>query len=344
MKAVFLNENGGTDKLIYRTDFPEPHIKNDEVLVKVMATSINRADTIVRAGYPGLSLNFPHILGGDIAGVVEKTGSGVKDFHSGDRIICWPITACGKCEWCLKGRKGLCFNWQYFGMHRWGGYAEFTSVPESSLIKLPENVSFEDATSLPVAGLTAYYAVTGVGDLKRGESFFIWGGTSGLGLIAVQIAKSIGAEIFATAGQEDKIEKLKQMGVDHVFDHYHDDNIVDKVLKLTEGRGVDVVLDYVGPATHSRSFQMVKKGGKILWCGIMSGREANVSIHQTYLRHISLLGLYLGEKHELEALVKLCSEGKIKPHIYQKLDLKDAAEGHKLMESGNVMGKIVMVP
>jgi NADPH2:quinone reductase len=134
------------------------------------------------------------------------------------------------------------------------------------------------------------------------------------------------------------------MGVDHVFDHYHDDNIVDKVLKLTEGRGVDVVLDYVGPATHSRSFQMVKKGGKILWCGIMSGREANVSIHQTYLRHISLLGLYLGEKHELEALVKLCSEGKIKPHIYQKLDLKDAAEGHKLMESGNVMGKIVMVP
>jgi NADPH2:quinone reductase len=344
MKAIILNSNGGTDKLIYRTDFPEPQIKADEVLVKVTATSINRADTIVRAGYPGLSLIFPHILGGDIAGVVEKTGSGVENFHARDRIICWPICACGKCEWCLKGRRGLCFNWQSFGMHRWGGFAEFAAVPESCLIKLPDSVSFEDAACLPVAGLTAYHAVAGVGDLKRGESFFIWGGTSGLGLIAIQIAKSIGTEIFATAGREDKIEKLKQMGVDHVFDHYHDDNIVDKVFKLTEGRGVDVVLDYVGPATHARSFQMVKKGGKILWCGIMSGREANVSIHQTYLRHISLLGLYLGEKHELEALVKLCSAGKIKPHIYQKLDLKDAAEGHKLMESGNVIGKIVMVP
>jgi len=344
MKAVLLNENGGTDKLVYKTDFPAPHIKADEVLVNVKATTVNRSDTIIRAGYPGLSLNFPHILGGDIAGVIEETGSDVTDFRKGDRVVCWPITACGKCEWCLKGRPGLCFNWQYFGMHRWGGYAEYAAVSHASLIRLPDNVSFEDAACLPVAGLTAYHAVVGVGDLKPNDTFFIWGGTSGLGLIAVQIARSIGAKVFATAGREDKIELLRKLGVENIFDHYHDENIPAEVLKLTEGKGADVVLDYVGPATHPRSFQMVKKGGKILWCGIMTGREVNVSIHQTYLRHISLLGLYLGEKHELGALVKLCSEGKVKPHIYKKLELKDAAEGHELMESGNIMGKIVMVP
>jgi NADPH:quinone reductase-like Zn-dependent oxidoreductase len=344
MKAVFINENGGTDKLIYKTDFPEPHLLQDEVLIKVMATTVNRSDTIIRAGYPGLSLNFPHIPGGDITGVIERTGTGVTDFHTGDSVICWPITACGKCEWCLKGRGGLCFNWQYFGMHRWGGYAEYATVSQDSLIKLPDNVSFEDAACLPVAGLTAHHAVVGVGNLKPGDTFFIWGGTSGLGIIAVQIAKSIGANIFATAGHEEKLIKLKEMGVNHVFDHFNDNSIVEKVMKLTDNRGVDVVLDYVGPATHQRSFQMVKKGGKILWCGIMTGRETTVSMHQTYLRHISLLGLYLGEKHELEALVKLCSEGKVKPYIYQKLDLRDVAEGHRLMESGIMMGKIVMIP
>jgi NADPH:quinone reductase-like Zn-dependent oxidoreductase len=344
MKAIILNENGGIDKLQYRTDFHVPEIKPGEVLVKVKATSINRADLVIREGYPGLKLNFPHILGGDIAGVVEKTGSEVKNFKVGEPVVSWPIIACGKCEWCRKGRDGLCYNWKYFGMHIKGSYAEYAAVPKNSLISLPENVSFEDAACLPVAGLTAYHAIVSVGNLKKGDDFFIWGGTSGLGMIAIQIAKSIGCRIFATAGKPEKIAKLKEMGVDYVFNHYQDDNIVETVLNATENHGVDVVLDYIGPATHDRSFRMVKKGGKILWCGIMTGRETTVSIHQTYLRHISLLGLYLGDKHELRELVNMCLLGKVKPYIHETLDLKDAGKGHKMIEEGNVMGKVVMVP
>jgi NADPH2:quinone reductase len=344
MKAIILNENGAPDRLIYRTDFPVPEIRSDEVLVKVNATSINRADLVIRNGYPGLTLNFPHILGGDIAGIVEKSGNDVNGFKPGDRVLSWSIVACGNCDWCRKGRKGLCFNWQYFGMHRNGSYAEYAIVPESSLLKLADNLSFENAACLPVAGLTAYHALGSVGSLKKNETFFIWGGASGLGMMAVQIAKNIGAKVFATAGSDSKIKKLEEAGADYVFNHRTDEGIAGKVLDLTGKLGVDVVLDYVGPATHQQSFQMVKKGGRILWCGIMTGRETTVSMHQTYLRHISLLGLYLGEKEELKELVDLVASGKVKPYIGETLDLKDAAKGHQLLGEGKVTGKIVLVP
>ncbi|HEY3250552.1 MAG TPA: zinc-binding dehydrogenase [Ignavibacteria bacterium] len=344
MKAIILNENGGLDKLIYKEDFPEPGIKPNEVLVNVNATSINRADLVIRNGYPGLTLKFPHILGGDIAGTVAKTGSEVKNYKTGDRIVSWPLAVEADDEWVSKGRAALSPSWQYFGMHRLGSYTEFTAVPESSLIHLPDNVSFEDAVCLPVAGLTAYHAVHTVGKLQKGDTFFIWGGTSGLGTIAIQLAKNIGAEIFATAGFEHKIEHLKKMGVEHIFNHRDGLAIDDEVLKLTGGKGIDVVLDYVGPAAFPKNFKMVKKGGKILFCGILTGRETTVNLHQTYLRHLSLLGLYLGEKEELESLVKLVSEGKIKTHIGKKLHLKDAAEGHKLIAEGKVIGKVVLIP
>ncbi len=342
MKASVLYENGGVDKLVYKTDFPVPDIKPDEALVKIEATSVNRADLVIRAGYPGLSLNFPHLLGGDITGIIEETGKEVKNFKPGNRVVAWPIIACGKCEWCLKGKYGLCFNWNYFGMHRKGSYAEYAAVPENSLVKIRENVSFDEAACLPVAGLTAYHALVGVGNMKKGDSFFIWGGTSGLGIIAVQIAKHLGATIFATAGNEYKIEMLRNMGVDHVFNHYTDDNIHEEVLNITNNKGIDIIMDYIGPATHDKSFRMVKKGGKILWCGIMTGRETTVSIHQTYLRHISLLGLYLGEKHELKELLDLVSGGIVKPHIHGRMNLKDAGEAHKLVAEGKVIGKLVM--
>lgn len=344
MKAVILNENGGTDKLIYTEDHPTPEIKPNEALVNIKATSVNRADLVIRGGYPGLALNFPHILGGDIAGVIAKTGNEVKGFKVGDRVAAWSIVSEADDDWARKGKAGQSISWQYFGMHRNGSYAEYSAVPASSLVKLPENVSFEDAACLPVAGLTAYHAVKTIGDLQKGDKFFIWGGTSGLGIIAIQLAKALGAEVFATAGFPHKIDFLKQLGVDHIFNHRDGTAIDDEVMSITKGLGIDVILDYVGPEAFPKNFKMVKKGGKILFCGILTGREAMVSLHQTYLRHISLLGLYLGEKHELEELIKLVSEGKVKPHIGATLELRDAAKAHEMMAKGEVIGKIVLKP
>jgi NADPH:quinone reductase-like Zn-dependent oxidoreductase len=180
MKAIVLYENGGPDKLVYKKDLPEPDIKPNEVLINVKATTVNRADLVIRAGYPGLQLKFPHIPGGDIAGLVSKTGREVKNFQAGDRVVSWSIVSEADDDWTRRGKAGQSPSWQYFGMHRAGSYAEFTPVPESSLIKLPDNISFEDAACLPVAGLTAYHAVKTVGELQKDDKFFIWGGTSGL--------------------------------------------------------------------------------------------------------------------------------------------------------------------
>ena len=344
MKAVVLRENGGRNKLVYESNYPVPKIKSNEALIEVKATSVNRVDILIRNGYPGLKIKFPHILGGDITGVIKAIGSDVKNFKKGERIISWPIVSESDDEWSRKGRPALSPDWKYFGMNTPGSYSEFTVVPESSLIKLPENVSFEDAACLPVAGLTAYHALTGVAKLDREESFFIWGGTSGLGNIAVQIAKLVGAKIFATAGSKKKMEKLKELGVDYVFNHFEDTKIHEKVLDITLGRGIDVIIDYVGPATFDRSFNMMKKGGRLVLCGILSGREATLNIHTTYLKHLSLFGTYLGEKNELEELVNLVSLGAVKPLVHRIFELEDIQDAHKLIEEGKAIGKIVILP
>lgn len=344
MKALYLTKNGNIDSFKYDTDFPLPGIESDEVLVKVKATSINRVDIVIRNGYPGLNLNFPHIPGGDISGVIESTGSDVRMFKNGDRVIAWPLVVKDKDKWTIKNRPGLSPNRKFFGMELNGSYAEYTVVPENSLIRLPDNVTFEDAACLPIAGLTAYHALFGVGNIQSGQNFFIWGGTSGLGTIAVQLAKSTGAKVFATAGNEEKTEFLKNLGVDYIFNHYENKNILKEILEITDGTGVDVVLDYVGPQSYETSFNMLTNGGKLLWCGMITGRETNVSIHQTYFRHLSIMGLFLGEKFELEALLKYISERKIKPVIYKKLELQNAGEGHTLMETGKIIGKVILKP
>lgn len=344
MKALYLTKNGNIDSFKYDTNFPVPEIKPDEVLVKVKATSINRVDIVIRNGYPGLNLNFPHIPGGDISGVIESTGSDVRMFKNGNRVLAWPLVVKDKDKWTIKNRPGLSPNRKFFGMEINGSYAEYTAVPENSLIRLPDNVTFEDAACLPIAGLTAYHALFAVGNIQSGQNFFIWGGTSGLGTIAVQLAKSTGAKVFATAGNSEKTEFLKNLGVDYIFNHYENKNILKEVLEITNGTGVDVVLDYVGSQSFDTSFNMLTNGGKLLWCGMITGRETNVSIHQTYFRHLSIMGLFLGEKFELEALLKYISERKIKPVIYRKLELQNAGEGHILMETGKIIGKVILKP
>jgi len=342
MRAVVLKGHGGPDKLFFERGHPEPQASGQEVLVRVRATSVNRIDLLVREGYPGVKVEFPHILGADIAGVVERTGGAVSRFKEGDRVLAWPLIACGECPLCLRGRSWLCVSWKYFGLHIDGSYAEYVSVPEESLLPMPEGISFEEAATLPVAGLTAYHALVGVGGLKEGETALIWGGSGGLGTFAVQVAKALGARVIATVGRDEKRVKLEELGADLVLNHHKD--VTEAVQEFTGGLGVEVILDSVGAQTFSRGFRLLQKGGRLLVCGKLTGADVELSLHQTYLRHLGILGLYLGGKHELAALLEWVSEGKIKPVIYNKFPLEEAAEAHKVMASGEHLGKLVLIP
>ena len=340
MNAIVLYEHGGPEKLVYKTDFPQPSVGTDEVLINVKATGVNRVDLLVRGGYPGITISMPHIPGGDIAGTIAQIGSNVKGFLVGERVVTWPLIACGTCALCEQGRENLCLHWKYFGLHRHGGYAEYVAVPATSLIKLPAAVSSEEATTLGVAGLTAYHAIKSVGELKAGETFMIWGGSGGVGTIAVQLAKMIGATVIATVGKNEKRDMVKNLGADHIFNHYEDD-VQSEVMKLFPV-GVDMIIDYVGPATFPKSFAMLKKGGRMLLCGILTGRETNFSIHQTYLRHLSVKGLYLGTKKEMEELVNLAAQRKIKPLVGKIFPLEEAAKAQEMMTKGEHIGKLVL--
>lgn len=336
MKAALLKEHGTPDKLVY-TDFDTPSILPNEVLVRVQATSVNQADLVIRKGYPGLTIPLPHIPGGDIAGVVEEVGSNVTQWKKGDRVVSYPIAL----ENGYTGDDYYGVGWQYFGMHRKGAYAEYVNVPDHCLINLPAHVDFEHAATLPVSALTAEHALN-IDGVSEGQTFFFWGGTGGMGTLLIQLAKRRGACVITTASTPEKKLILESLGTDYVFDHTRDD-VVAEVMKLAP-KGVDVVLDYVGPNTFQQSFDMIRKGGKILWCGMLTGREVTVNIQLTYLKHVGIQGLYLGTMKEMRTLVGYLSDGSLKPYIYAELPLHDASKAHELMESHERVGKIILIP
>jgi NADPH:quinone reductase-like Zn-dependent oxidoreductase len=342
MKAVIFREHGLPGVLEF-TDVPEPIAGPDEVLVRVAATSVNRVDTLVRGGYPGLVIPLPHILGGDIAGTVVRCGANVRGYAAGDRVVSWPLIACGTCDQCTHGKPHICANWQFIGMHRHGGYAEYVSIPAKSLLHLPDAITFEEGASIPTAGIVAMHGLTNVSPIQPGETFFIWGGSSGVGTFAIQIAKQRGATVIATAGSPEKMEVARQCGADHVLNH-HTDDIMARVMEITHGLGIDAIIDYVGPATFSTSFAMTKKGGRIMLCGILTGREATVSLHMTYLQHKSILGIYLGTKDDMQALLDLVAAKKVKPVIFEAMPLHNAEDAHRMMQELKHYGKIVLKP
>lgn len=341
MKSIIIPRHGERDVLAYTTDFPRPQVCAGEVLIKVAATGLNQIDLVVRRGYPGIPIPLPHIPGGDIAGTIVEVGEGVDESLLDRRVVNYPLIACGKCQLCLDGRPNLCLNWKYFGLHLKGGYAEYVAVPAENAFTLPDNISFEQAITLPVAGLTAYHGLKTVGGLKPGQTFFIWGGLGGLGTIAIQIAKQLGATVIATGGTDEKLAVMRSLGADYVFNRLTDD-VSAEVMKLFPA-GIDLVMDYVGPATFPASFQMVKKGGTILLCGIITGREVSpFSLHMTYLRHLSVKGLYLGTREEFGELLGWVGEGKIVPYLHDILPLEEAQEAHRMLEAGEFIGKIVL--
>jgi NADPH:quinone reductase-like Zn-dependent oxidoreductase len=340
VRAVIIPQHGGIEVLSYVSDYPTPTPGPGEALIRVHAGGINQIDRFVRAGYPGIGITLPHIPGGDAAGVLEALGPDTQGPPLGTRVVAYPLGSCGQCQLCAEGKPNLCLKWQYLGLHRHGGYAEYTVVPAAALVPLPDAVGFQDAVCLPIAGLTALHALKTVGGLRAGQSFFIWGGSGALGTLAIQIGKQLGATVIATAGSAEKLEMMRALGADLVLNRREDD-VPARVADICPA-GVDVALDYVGPETFNTTIGMLKKGGELLFCGMMTGRETSFNIQQAYLKHISVKGLYLGTREEMTEVTAWMAEGRIKAQIAHVFPLEQAAEAQRLLESGAYFGKIVL--
>jgi len=342
MKAVVFRKHGASEVLEY-TDVPEPQVRPDHVLVQVKACALNHLDIFVRGGLPGIDIPLPHILGSDVAGIVREVGELVSWIKPGDEVMLQPGLSCGHCQECLRGEDNLCREYDMIGYRHDGGYAEFVAAPGVNVIPKPTALAWEDAAALPLVTLTAWHMLVTRAQLKAGETLLVHAAGSGVGSIAIQIGKLLGARVIATAGADEKLVKARELGADETI-NYTQGDWPKQVRKLTNRVGVDVVFEHTGAATWEGSIASLRNNGRLVTCGATSGYDARTDIRQVFYRHLTILGSFMGSKAELLAALKLVEQGKIRAVVDRVLPLSDARHAHDLMEDRAQFGKLVLVP
>lgn len=320
MKAIVFDQPGGPEVLRY-DDAPDPRPGPDELLVRVRATAVNRADTLQRrGGYPPPEGASP-ILGLELAGTVER---GAGPWQVGDRVMA-VVTG--------------------------GGYAELATVPIGMAMRIPDNLSFTQAAALPEAFLTAYLNLFTLGKLQAGERVLIHAGASGIGTAAIQLARAVGAQVFTTASSEAKLQRCRELGADITI-NYKEESFAARVAEATDGQGVNLVLDFVGAPYWNDNLAALGIDGRLALIGFLGGSRGQldlgplmnkrITVFSTTLRRTPLpQKIALTEAFSAFAQGRLES-GELQPVIDTVLPLAQAAEAHRLMESNSTIGKIVL--
>ena len=340
MKAVVFNQHGGPEVLQY-VDVPDPKPGPGEVLIEVKATSINHIDIFLRRGMPGIKVPLPKIVGSDAAGVIRELGRDVSGLTSGQRVVINPGITCGRCEFCSAGFGSQCVSWAMVGENRDGAYAEFVVVPAHIVLPIPDHISFKEAAAAPLVFLTAWSMMVGKGNIRPGEDVLILGAGAGVGTAAIQIAKLVGCRVFATASNAEKLQRAKELGADFLINYTTEE--FDKAIRdLTNKRGVDIVVDYIGADTWVRSLRSARRGGRVLTCGATTGFAPQTDLRHIFFRQVQVLGSTMGSHREFLDVMKCVFRGQLKPVIDRVLPLSEAGKGHELIEQRAVFGKIVL--
>src|SRR5690242_15245968 len=265
MKAALIHQHGPPEVLAYE-EVPDPKIKANQILVRVRASALNHLDLWVRAGIPGMKFPMPHILGSDIAGEVVAVGELCERVQPGWRVLLSPGLSCRQCAQCVSGLDNYCRRYTMFGYAVDGGDCELLAAPEHAAIAIPDDLSFEEAAAVPLVFLTAWHMLMARAGLQPGEDVLVLAASSGVGSAAIQIARMLQCRVIATAGGEEKLAKARELGAEHVIDHYRAD-IGAEVKKITGKRGVDIVFEHVGVATWQKSLDSLAPGGRLVTCG-----------------------------------------------------------------------------
>lgn len=346
MKATVFHEHGGPDVLSYE-DIDTPTIGENQVLIKVKYVALNHLDLFVRGGIPGLKLEMPHILGSDISGEITEVGNKVSDpLEVGQKIIVDPGISCGVCEFCTTGQESMCSTYGIIGEHYRGGYAEYLNVDAQNVIPIPKESGLDmaGAASIPLTLMTAWRMLMTKAQVKAGDDVLIIGIGGGVALAGLQIAKAAGARVIVTSSSDKKLEKAYSLGADEGINHNETPDYHKEIYRLTNKRGVDIVLDSVGQATWSRSMKSLRKGGKLVTCGATSGPFAETNVNLLFWKQLEILGSTMGSREELRTALKLVWNGTIKPTVDRILPLSKAQEAHEILEQGAQMGKLVLKP
>lgn len=341
MKAIAFYEHGPLENVQY-TDVPDPQIGPDEVLVAIKAAALNRLDLWVLAGWPGLNLKLPHIMGSDGAGVVAKVGANVTEFAEGDRVAINPSLGSDSDYFGRRGLDNMSDNFAILGEHVDGFFAEYAAVPARNLLKMPDEADFVAAAAASLVYVTAWHSLITRGGLQAGETVLVVGAGGGVNTAAVQIAKMAGAEcIYVVGSSDEKLAKAEALGAD-VLINRQEENWGKAIFKATNRRGVDIVVDNVGAATFQTSLRALKKGGRLLTVGNTSGPKFEIDNRLIFGKHLSIIGSTMGSSSDYATVMNLIFNGRLQPVIDSIYPLSEGITALQRLEKGDVTGKLVL--
>ncbi|MBT9256627.1 NAD(P)H-quinone oxidoreductase [Phycicoccus sp. MAQZ13P-2] len=323
MRAITVPTPGGPEALAV-SDVPTPAPREGEVLVRVVAAGVNRADSMQRQGHYPPPPGESEVPGLEVSGVVEALGEGVDGWSVGDEVCAL-----------LAG----------------GGYAEHVRVPAGQLLPVPTGVSLEDAAALPEVACTVWSNVFLTANLQPGEVFLVHGGSSGIGTMAIQLAKAVGARVAVTAGSAAKLDACRELGAD-VLVNYRDEDFVERVREATDGHGADVVLDNMGAKYLGRNVDVLAANGRLVVIGLQGGRVGELDLGQLLAKRGAVIATSLRarphtEKAAIVAAVRehvwpLVEDGTVRPIVHSRHPLESAADAHRELEESGHIGKILL--
>ena len=340
MKAAVIHKHGGLD-CVKVEEVTEPKAGEGEVVLEVRSAALNHLDIWICKGRPGLQIEMPHVIGSDASGVVVEVGPGTHGVSMGDEVILNPGLSCGCCESCYRGEHSECVSFGIVGMSRPGTFAERLAVPFYNVYSKPAHLNFDEAASLALAYQTAWRMLMTRVCLKAGETVLIHGVGGGVALAGLQLAKLTGAEVIVTSSSDEKLSKAKAIGADHTI-NYKVDNVAKSVKDITQGRGVDIVFDTVGADTWSVNFSAVRRGGKIVLCGVTTGAEAKTNLRALYWNQLTILGSTMGSNEDVRQMLKAVTKARLKPVIDSVTPLENTRDAMGRMEAAEHFGKIVL--
>jgi len=334
MRALLLRQHGGLENLELVEDHPKPRATEGHVVIRVRASSFNYHDVFTVKGMPGIKVPLPVVIGLDMAGEIAELGPGVQGWKEGERVLVNP----------LNKKKGL------MGEMLDGGMQEYCLVSADQLIRMPDKVTFAEAASLPVAYGTAHRMLITHKTVKAGDTVIVLGASGGVGTGCVALCKQLGAHVIACASSEEKMARLREMGADETIDYTKTDwskwatEKYGKPQRRTYEGGVDVVVNFTGGDTWHPSLRCLKRGGKLLVCGATAGYDPKEDLRYVWSFELQIIGSNSFYDENLIALMQMIEEGAMKPVIDKVVPLEGAAEGLRLIQDRQVIGKVVVTP
>jgi NADPH:quinone reductase len=340
MKAALFREFGPAQVLKVE-DVPTPRPQPGNVLIKVLASGINRLEVFLRQGAITRDIALPHVLGSDASGVIAEIGKGVTGFTVGERVIPmpgYPLDARDDGFSPLSAAPSYAIG----GIFRWGTYAEYVEVPARWVVKDPTNLRPSEIATLPMVLVTGVRAVRTVGQVKSGDHVLIQAGAAGTSSFSIQLAKSLGARVATTVDSDEKIEFARRLGADLVIDVRTQD-FAKATIEWTEGRGVDVAIDNLGGPVLQGSIDATRVGGTIVTMGFVAGNEASFKVREFFFAHKTLRGTLMGDLDEFKWGLEQVAAGHIKPVLFREFALADAAQAHEVVGANAALGNVVLV-